>query len=38
MSASRLDSLVASGDPHSADNERIDAHLAGEYGSTHEDA
>jgi hypothetical protein len=26
-----------SGDPHSADNERIDADLAREYGSTHED-
>jgi hypothetical protein len=28
---------VASGDPHSADNERIDADLAREYGSTHEE-
>ena len=28
---------VSSGDPNSADNERIDADLAREYGSTHED-
>ncbi len=28
---------VNSGDPHSADNERIDADLAREYGSTHEE-
>jgi hypothetical protein len=28
---------VSSGDPHSADNDRIDADLAREYGSTHED-
>ncbi len=28
---------VDSGDPHSADNERIDEDLAREYGSTHED-
>jgi predicted transcriptional regulator len=28
---------VDSGDPHSADNERIDADLAREYGSTHEE-
>lgn len=28
---------VSSGDPHSADNERIDADLAHEYGSTHEE-
>ncbi|MBI3949326.1 MAG: hypothetical protein HY314_02565 [Acidobacteria bacterium] len=26
-----------SGDPHSADNERIDADLAHEYGNTHEE-
>ena len=29
---------VNSGDPHSADNERIDEDLAREYGSTHEEA
>lgn len=29
---------VSSGDPNSADNERIDADLAREYGSTHEEA
>ena len=28
---------VSSGDLHSADNERIDADLAREYGDTHED-
>ena len=28
---------VNSGDPHSADNDRIDADLAREYGSTHEE-
>lgn len=28
---------VDSGDPHSADNERIDEDLAREYGSIHED-
>lgn len=28
---------VNSGDPHSADNERIDADLAKEYGSTHDE-
>ena len=28
---------VDSGDPHSADNERIDADLARVYGSTHEE-
>jgi hypothetical protein len=28
---------VSSGDPHSGDNERIDADLAREYGNTHED-
>lgn len=28
---------VASGDPRSADNERIDADLAKEYGSSHEE-
>jgi hypothetical protein len=28
---------VNSGDPHSADNERIDADLAREYGSSHEE-
>ena len=28
---------VDSGDPHSADNDRIDADLAGEYANTHED-
>ena len=29
---------VSSGDPNSADNERIDADLAREYGSNHGDA
>lgn len=29
---------VNSDDPHSADNDRIDADLAREYGSTHEEA
>src|SRR4051812_13000568 len=28
---------VNSGDPHSADNDRIDADLAREYGNAHED-
>jgi predicted transcriptional regulator len=28
---------VSSGDPHSADNERIDADLAREYDNNHED-
>ncbi|HUT35604.1 MAG TPA: hypothetical protein VNE39_19095 [Planctomycetota bacterium] len=28
---------VSSGDPHSGDNDRIDADLAREYGSTHEE-
>jgi len=28
---------VNSGDPHSGDNDRIDADLAREYGSTHEE-
>jgi hypothetical protein len=28
---------VNSGDPNAADNERIDADLAGEYGNTHEE-
>lgn len=28
---------VSSGDPHSADNERIDEDLAREYASTHEE-
>lgn len=29
--------IFDSGDPNSADNERIDADLAREYGSSHED-
>jgi len=29
--------IFDSGDPHSADNDRIDADLAREYGSNHED-
>jgi hypothetical protein len=29
---------VATGDPHSADNERIDADMMREYADTHEDA
>lgn len=28
---------VSSGNPHSADNEQIDADLAREYGATHDD-
>jgi hypothetical protein len=32
----RYAGAVSSGDPHSANNERIDADLAREYGSTHE--
>jgi hypothetical protein len=33
----RYAGAVNSGDPNSADNERIDADLAREYASTHED-
>ncbi|MCS6829314.1 MAG: hypothetical protein NZ749_01605 [bacterium] len=33
----RFAGAVASGDPRSADNERIDADLAREYGSSHEE-
>jgi hypothetical protein len=32
----RYAGIVHSGDPHSSDNDRIDADLAREYGSTHE--
>jgi hypothetical protein len=32
----RYAGALSSGDPHSADNERIDEDLAREYGSTHE--
>jgi hypothetical protein len=32
----RFAGSVQSGDPHSADNDRIDADLAREYGATHE--
>jgi len=34
---SRHAGAVDSGDPHSADNERIDEDLAREYGSSHEE-
>lgn len=33
----RFAGSVNSGDPHSADNEKIDADLAREYASTHEE-
>jgi len=33
----RFFGAVDSGDPHSGDNDRIDADLAREYGSTHEE-
>ena len=33
----RFAGAVNSGDPHSADNDRIDVDLAREYGSSHED-
>ena len=34
----RFSGAVDSGDPHSADNERIDRDLEREYGDTHEEA
>ncbi|MCW3094967.1 MAG: hypothetical protein JWL77_585 [Chthonomonadaceae bacterium] len=33
----RFADAYASGDPHAADNDQIDADLAREYGATHED-